>query len=104
MKIQLLPKSSLGKWSIGLILAFFVLFAIGNIVVAIQGPIAGQTFLSNPILSIPMLSSAVAGGLSFFTGFIAIIKNRDRSVLVFLATIIGLLILDFVVGNMLFSY
>lgn len=101
MKIDLLPKTNLGKWSVRLIFAFFLLLFFGNVIVVVQGPRADQTFFSNAILSFPMLSAGAAGILAFFTGVIAIIKHKERSIMVVAATVIGFLVLIFVVGEIL---
>jgi len=39
--------------------------------------------------------------LAFFTGIIGIIKSEERSILVFLTTIFGFLVLLFVLGEIL---
>lgn len=99
-----MPKTRLGKWSVGLVVVFFVLLGIGQIIVRFQGSREDQTFLSNPLLSIPMLGSGAAAILAFFTGIVAIIKNKERSILVFLSTLLGLLVLIFVLGEILFPH
>ena len=100
MKIYFIPKTRLGKWSIWLIIAFIVLFIIFQLLVA-SGQRGGATFFSNIALSVPMLIAGVSGISAFFTGIIGIIKSKERSVLVFIATIIGFFILFFVVGEFL---
>lgn len=99
-----MPKTRLGKWSVGLVIVFFVLLAIGQIVIRLQGPREDQTFWSNPLRSIPMLGAAISAILAFFTGIISIIKNKESSILVFLSTLVGLLILWFVLGEILFPH
>lgn len=95
-----MPKTHLGKWSTGLIIAFLLLFIVFRLLV-MSGQRGGATFFSNPALAITGLLMGTSGILSFFTGIIGIIKNKERSVLVFLATIIGLFILIFVLGEFL---
>lgn len=95
-----MPKTRLGKWSIGLIITFFLLLLVGSNLAKTYGG-AGQTFFSNPIISIPMLSAGIAGIAAFFTGIISIWKHRERSILVFVATAIGLLVIWFVLGEIL---
>ena len=102
-----MPKTLLGKWSVGLIIAFFVLFVLGNYVVSVQGPrdTRGQTILdgilSNPLLALRMLGGGIAAILTFFTGIVAIIKSKERSLLVYIATAIGLFFLWFLIGEIL---
>lgn len=91
-----LPKTRLGKWSVGLIIIFFLLFVMGNLIVRLQGP----KFL----LSIPMFGAGATAILAFFTGIISIIKNKERSIPVFVATLIGLLVLWFVLGEILYPH
>ncbi|MFC1964762.1 hypothetical protein ACFLWG_02000 [Chloroflexota bacterium] len=100
MKLHFIPKTHLGKWSIWFIIAFIVLFMSFQLLVA-SGQRGGATFFSNLALSVPMLIAGISGISAFFTGIIGIIKSKERSVLVFLATIIGFLILFFVLGEIL---
>lgn len=95
-----MPKTPLGKWSVGLIIAFFLLFAVGSNIAKTHGG-ASQTFFSNPIISIPMLSAGASAIAAFFTGIASIIKKRERSILVYIATVIGFLVLWFVLGEAL---
>jgi len=103
MKLHFIPRTRLGKWSIWLIIAFIALFTIFQILVA-AGQRGGATIFSNLLLSVPMLIAAIAGISSFFTGIIGIIIKKERSVLVFIATILGFFILFFVLGEFLFPH
>jgi hypothetical protein len=100
MKLHFIPKTRLGRWSIWLIIAFILLLISFQLLV-ISGQLGGDTFFSNLVLSIPMLLAAISGISAFFTGIIGIIKSKERAVLVFVATIIGLFILVFVLGEFL---
>ena len=82
--MSLKPKSTISKRSTGLIIAFFLFFAVFGILVA-SGQRGGDTFFSNLALTIPMLLAAVSGVSAPVTGIIGIMKSRERSVLVFLA-------------------
>jgi cytochrome bd-type quinol oxidase subunit 2 len=93
----------MGKWSTELISAFFLFFAVFLILVA-SGQRGGDTFFSNLALTIPMLLAGVSGVSALATGIIGIVKSRERSVLVFLATAIGLFILIFSLGEILFPH
>jgi len=95
-----MPKTNLGKWSCGLIIAFFVFLSLGRFAV-ISGQEGGATFFSNFVIAIPMLLAEISGLASFFTGIIAIVKRKERSVFVFLSTLIGLFILSFCLGEIL---
>lgn len=100
MKLYSIQKTRLGKWSIWLIIAFIVFFMTFLLLVA-SGQRGGATFFSNLALSVPMLIAGISGISAFFTGIIGIIKSKERSVLVFIATIIGFFILFFVLGEFL---
>jgi len=93
----------MGKWSTGLIIAFLLFLAVFLILVA-SGQRGGDTFFSNLALTIPMLLAGVSGVSALVTGIIGIVKSRERSVLVFLATAIGLFVLVFSLGEVLFPH
>ncbi len=61
-------------------------------------------FFSNLTLTIPMLLAGVSGVSALVTGIIGIVKSRERSLLVFLATAIGLIVLIFSLGEILFPH
>jgi hypothetical protein len=100
MRISLKPKTTMGKWSTGLIIAFFLFLAVFLILVA-SGQRGDDTFFSNLALTIPMLIAGVSGISALVTGVISIVKSGERSVLVFLATAIGLYVLIFLLGEIL---
>lgn len=95
-----MPRTRLGKWSVALIVIFFLLFATFQLLVA-SGQRGGDTFLSNLLLAVPMLVAGICGVFAFFTGVTSIIKSQERSVFVFLATAMGLFILIFLFGEIL---
>jgi len=98
-----MPKTVLGKWAIWLIVVFFILFAVFQILVAI-GQRGGEKFFDNLLLAMPGLLMAITGIGSFFTGIVSIVKNKERAALVFVATAVGLLILLFVLGEIIFPH
>jgi hypothetical protein len=84
MRISILPKSLLGWWSVGLVVAsilFFVLFQV------ILGPGPDYNMPLAYTLTIVLAGIAVA---AFVIGLISIIKRGERSILVFVAMAIGL--------------
>lgn len=95
-----MPKTKLGKWSVACLGFFFAFFILARIIVA-SGQAGGETFFSNLYISIPMSLAGLSGVLAFFLGVIGIIKSKERSPLVFIAALIGLLILGFVAGEFL---
>mgnify|MGYP005831651285 CR=1 FL=1 len=103
-----MPKTRLGKWSVGLIAAMPVLFFIGvsftNLLY--KSVPSGNTILEDivgrPALALTMLAGMITGVSAFITGLIAIIKQKERAPLVYVATIIGALLIVFLVGEVLF--
>lgn len=86
-----------------LIIFFFLSLATLYTFIAL-GQRGGETFFSNLLLAIPGILAAILGTLSFVTGVVAVIKNKERSTLVYLATIIGLLVTLFWLGEIIFPH
>ena len=103
MQVNILPKSYLGKWSTGLIAAFVVFFVTFQVLVA-SGQRGGETFFSNLVLTIPILLAGTSGVLAFLTGLIGAIRNGERSILVFLAMVVGLFVSLFSIGEVVFPH
>jgi len=103
MRVSILPKTPLGKWSIGLIIAFIVFIVAFQLLVA-SGQRGGKTFFSNLVLTIPILLAGTSGVFAFLTGLIGVIRNRERSIFVFLAMLIGLFVLLFWLGEVIFPH
>ena len=98
MKIYFIPRTQWGKWSAGLLGGFFLFFLLMNLLVAL-GQEGGDTLFDNLALSIPAIFGGLCGVSAFFFGTYSIFKQQERSVLVFLATLIGFLILVFLIGE-----
>ncbi len=103
MKIYFSPKSNPGKWAIRLILCFFVFLGIFFLFVNL-GERGGNTFFSNLKLAIPILIAGISGVGSFFIGVVSIIKNKEFSLSVFLAALIGFLVLIWILAEILSSH
>jgi len=103
MRVHFKPKTNLGKWSAWLIVAFAVSMASFGILVA-SGQRGGDTFFSNPILTIPVLIAATSGIAAFFTGIISIVRRKERSISVYVAVAFGLITLVFVLGEIIFPH
>ena len=95
-----MPKSRLGKWSVGLIVVFFLLFATLQLLVA-SGQRGGNTFFDNPVLAFTGIGMGIAGVLAFFTGIAGIMRYKERNVFLFLSIAIGLFVLTFWLGEIL---
>ncbi len=101
MRMTMMPKTSLGWWSVGLVIAIIMLFAgLVDILLGLFGlevPVSG-----GPITSLERALAIGFAGISaaaFVTGLIGIVRIRERSILVFLSTAIGLFALIIAVGQ-----
>lgn len=95
-----MPKTVLGKWSVGLIVVFFLSLALLLLFILFNQR-GGETFFSNPILAIPVFLMGISGVTGFFAGIFSIIESKERAVLVFLSTAVGFLVLLFAIGEIL---
>ena len=87
MRTIILPKTPLGRWSVGLVIAIIVLFTF-------------VPEVANRSLEVAASSGfACLAGAALVTGLISIIKNKERSILVFLTTVLGLFALIIAVGQ-----
>ena len=100
MRISILPKTSLGRWSVGLAAAFILLSILFAVLTGLGGVGPGPVA---PIV-IATVIFGISGIAAFVTGLISIIKSRERSILVFLAVIVGLLVLIFCLGEVIFPH
>lgn len=92
-----LPKTELGEWPVGLILIFFILLEIFRLLDD-AGERDGETFFSNLKLSLLVILAGIAVAASLSTGLISILKYRERSLPVLLATLISLLVVIFLIA------
>jgi len=104
--IKIIPKTILGKWSVVLIVVMPAFFYIGMSFVDFYSSIpAGRTILQDvvgrPGVALPMLAGFASGIIAFITGLAAIIKNRERAILVFVSTIIGALLILYLAGEII---
>jgi hypothetical protein len=108
--LKILPITSLGKWSVGLIVAMPLLFIIGTSFTNLlyKSVPAGGTILADiaarPALALTMLAGMAAGISSFITGLLAIIQQKEHAVLVYVSSSIGALLVIFLSGEFLFPH
>ncbi len=96
--LHLLPVTRLGWWSAGLLTAFAAfLTALFSVVAA--GERGGEGFFSNLWLALPGLGAGLTGVLAGVTAGVAIVRRGERSVLVFLVLIVGLIVALFLLGE-----
>ena len=98
----LLPTTTLGKWSLGLVIAAILCFAVFLVEIA-SGFRGGDTWTWD-WATVPILLAGVFVFSGMVTGIIVIVKSRERSVLVILATAIGLFFSLLVLGEFLFPH
>ena len=108
-KIKFLPKTILGKCSVILIIVMPVFFYISiSFVDFYESVSAGKTILQDiivrPGIAVLMLVGFACGIVSFFTGIVGIIRKKDHSVLLFLSTTMGLLIVLCCLTEILFPH
>ena len=103
MKVYFIPRTVPGKWSVWLIAAFILLFALFYILVA-AGQRGGETYFSNLLLAVPYTLAAICGIASFFTGIIGVIRSRERAILVYPSMIIGLCVLLWMLAEVIFPH
>lgn len=105
-----LPKTTLGKWSIGLIAAMPILFIIGGTLAGIlytnvpAGDSILQDLSNRPVLALSMLLGMISGVASFITGLLAVIKQKENSLLVNISVILGFLLILFLIGEFAFPH
>ena len=97
MRISMLPKTPLGWWSVGLGMPTLLLFTYPLVVRL--GPMA--SFIAAAYFNKALLALGIA---ALIIGLIATIKNKERSILIFLAMLLGLFDLVFVLGELLFLH
>ena len=108
--LRISPKTILGKFSIGLIVAMPILFIVGtSFTNSLYKTIpAGGTVLADiaerPALALTMLVGMVAGILAFITGLLAIVRQKENALLVYVSTTIGTLLILFLAGELLFPH
>ena len=107
MKIHFMPKTTLGKWSVALIIAFIVVIVAHQVAFQLlmaSGWRGGETFFGALVATVPVILAGISGISAFVTGLIGIIRTRERSVTVYLAVTIGLLVLLFLLGEVIFPH
>ena len=92
------PQTKLGKWSVWLNSFFLITIVISIILVNGLGILSFDDHWWDATVPIVFFASIVA----FILGTIAIIKNKERSVLVYVSVAIGALVILFIPLHSLF--
>jgi len=102
VRITVLPKTSLGRWSVGLAAAFILLFVLFQTFAAsVRCYPVPNPGLPSPVIVMAVVADYISGIAAFVIGLISIIKSKERSILVYLAIFIGFDILVFCLGEVL---
>jgi len=105
-----MPGTALGTCTVGLIVAMPILFIIGS---SFSNSLyelvpAGRTIRADiaarPYLALTMLAGMATGISAFIVGLLAIVKHKDNALLVYVSTVIGGLLMLFLVGELAFPH
>lgn len=97
--MTLLPKTRIGKWSIGLFIISLLLNIVASIVSVIQEPV---TFYNRTVVNMSAITGLVAMVGAFILGIVSITKSKERSLLVYIASILGFMMLIVLIGELIF--
>ena len=104
------PKTTLGRWSIGLVIAMPILFVISSLLAhsLYTSVPAGRTIVADiaarPALALTMLAAMGTGIAAFIVGLVAIVRQKDSAILVYASTVIGTLVMLFLAGEVVFPH
>ncbi len=100
---MLVPFSVLGRWSALAGVAFLVFIGLFALLVA-AGQRGGEEFFDNLWLTVPMLIAYFSAVAAFVLGAVAIATAGERSLIVIVATIVGLLVTVFGILEIAFPH
>jgi uncharacterized membrane protein len=110
MRLGFIPKTKWGRLSVGLIIGMLILFFMGFSFkdLLYKSVPAGNTILEDivvrPALALTMLAGMAFGVFAFITGLTSIIKQRERALSAYVATIMGGLLILFLLGEIFFPH
>lgn len=105
-----MPRSKPGKWSVWLVIVMPILFVIGSSLAdtMYDSVAAGRTILADisarPVLALTMLAGMAAGIAGFVTGLMAILKQKEKTLLVYLSTLVGGLFVIYLIAELAFPH
>ncbi len=103
-----LPGSTAGWWSVILIGIMLILFGFGSSFAdtLYESTAPGSTILEDisvrPILALTMLAGMASVAGAFISGLVAILKVKEKSHLVYLATALGGLVIIYLTAELAF--
>jgi hypothetical protein len=106
MKITFLPKTHAGKYSVVLFTVFILLSMAGGLISSVQkNTIEYPTPINSPLLGTTIYLMFTAAIIASITGLIAVRKNNERSILVYISIPLGIAffigILMLLIGNII---
>jgi hypothetical protein len=87
-----------GRLSLGGLAGLLGFLAIFYAAVAL-GAHGGDTFFSNPLLAIPVTLAGISGVTAFGVGLFRVVRSREGALAVIVATLIGLFVIIFIIGE-----
>ena len=108
--LRLLPGTSQGRWSVGLIIMMPILFVIGSSLSdsLYESVPAGRTILADIVarlyLALTMLAGMISGIAAFIAGLFTILKHKENALLVYAATVFGGLLILYLVAEFAFPH
>ena len=87
MHVSVLPKTSLGRWSVGMAIANVLFFVLAEVLTGFEpfGPGFNLVFA----IALTIILAGISG-VAFVTGLIGMMKRKERSIFVFVSTALGL--------------
>jgi len=90
MKIYFLTKTPSGKWAVIMMILNIIVFVGGSILPWNEGYSGIDILIQNPLQGIITILMLVIGIATISAALFSIIKNKERSIWVFLAIALGL--------------
>ena len=90
MRVHFKPKTTLGKWSAWLIVAYAV--------VLVAGALQDRNGLVGGMFAVPL------GMAAFITGLISIVRSKERSIAVYLVVVFGFITIALIVRLITFPH
>ena len=95
------PHSRLGKWSAGLMILFVAMYLVNAVVLM---PTSGEAMWHRTIMPVYGVSMILCGITAGVTGTIAVIRQNERSWVVWLAILPGLFMLFLLIGEFIIPH
>jgi hypothetical protein len=108
MEINFTPKTRAGKWAMRFTIAFAALYLVSvGIVGLTQKQINGEIIMDSwvqPFLAVFGISAIVCGILAFIFGMLSFIKYKEKTIFIYIALLVGFLVLSFILGEFLIPH